>query len=126
CGLARLLLSDRDLRGAVEVVQATMARAPFDLRMAALQREIGLALFSERLWEDGEPWLERAVALEPWDPQLASVYRRARRPTYLAPEVHDPASGRMLRRYAAREGDTYIFVIDIVGTCNLRCPTCPV
>jgi MoaA/NifB/PqqE/SkfB family radical SAM enzyme len=31
-----------------------------------------------------------------------------------------------LRRYAAREGDTYIFVIDIVGTCNLRCPTCPV
>src|SRR6266566_91237 len=52
CGLARLLLSERDLRGAVEVVRATMARAPFDLRVAALQREIGLALFSESLWED--------------------------------------------------------------------------
>jgi MoaA/NifB/PqqE/SkfB family radical SAM enzyme len=124
-GLARLLLSD-DLRGAVEVVQAAMVRAPFDLRLAALQREIGLALFSESLWEDAEPWLERAVAVEPWDPSLASAYRRARRPAYLAPEVRDPASGKMLRRYAAREGDTYIFVIDIVGTCNLRCPTCPV
>jgi MoaA/NifB/PqqE/SkfB family radical SAM enzyme len=126
CGLVRLLLSERDLPGAVEVVQVTMARAPFDLRVAALQREIGLALFSERLWEDAEPWLERAVALEPWDQPLASAYRRTRRPAYLAPEVRDPASGRMLRRYSAREGDTYIFVIDIVGTCNLRCPTCPV
>jgi hypothetical protein len=96
CGLARLLLSERDLRGAVEVVRATMVRAPFDLRVAALQREIGLALFSESLWEDAEPWLERAVALEPWDPSLVSACQRVRHPAYVPPEVCDLASGKML------------------------------
>jgi tetratricopeptide (TPR) repeat protein len=70
CGLVRLLVSERDMRGAVEVVQAAMVRTPLDLRLAALQRGIGLALFGERLWADAEPWLERAVALEPWDPAL--------------------------------------------------------
>ena len=125
-GLARLLLSQRNLRNAAGTLWAATERAPFDLRVSPLQREIALTLYHERLWEDAEPWLERAVALAPWDRPLAAAYARARRPDYLASEIHDPLSGKSLRRYAAREGDTYIFVIDVVGTCNLRCPTCPV
>jgi MoaA/NifB/PqqE/SkfB family radical SAM enzyme len=125
-GLARVLLVTRDLRGAVAAAQAATARAPDDLRLAGVARELGLALYNARLWEDAEPWLARATAAEPWDPVVANAYNRARLPSYLAPEIVDAGSGKSLRRYAAREGDTYIFVIDIVGTCNLRCPTCPV
>lgn len=47
-------------------------------------------------------------------------------PDYLAPEVFDFANGRLLRRYAPREAAGYIYSIDVSGTCNLRCPTCPV
>jgi len=96
CGLVRQLLSERDLRGAAEIAQATMVRTPFDLRVAALQREIGLALFSASLWEDAEPWLQRAVALEPWDPSLISAYQHVRRPACSPPAVRDPAPGKML------------------------------
>jgi MoaA/NifB/PqqE/SkfB family radical SAM enzyme len=124
--LARLLVAEGNLHSAAQIIGAAMARAPFDLGFSSLQREIAIALYNAYLWEDAEPWLERAVSLEPWDQALASAYTRARRPAYLKPEVFDPQLGRTLHRYAAREGDTYIFVVDIVGTCNLRCPTCPV
>jgi MoaA/NifB/PqqE/SkfB family radical SAM enzyme len=124
--LARLLLAGRNLPEAAVVLRAAIARRPFDLRLAVLQRDLGFALYYERLWEDAEPWLAGAVVLEPWDAVLAATRERVRRPAYLKPEISDPASGKMLRRYASREGETYIFVIDIVGTCNLRCPTCPV
>lgn len=125
-GLTRLLLAAADLHAAVAVVEVALARDPDDVRLNALRSEIGLALYYANLWEDAEPWLAAAVEAEPWNSGVAATYRRARRPDYLAPEMFDPQLGRPLRRYAAREGDTYIFVIDIVGTCNLRCPTCPV
>jgi organic radical activating enzyme len=125
-GLIRLLLAAGDLRGAVTVAEAALSHNPEDVRLMAVCSAIGLALYAANLWEDAEPWLARAVTAEPWNASAAAALRRARRPDYLAPEVFDPLLGRALHRYSAREGDTYIFVIDIVGTCNLRCPTCPV
>ena len=125
-GLARLLLAAGNLRGAVTVAEAGLRRNPDDLRLGVLHGDIGLALYRSNLWEDAEPWLARAAELEPWNVGVAAAYRRVRRPDYLAPDVFDPQLGRILRRYSAREGGTYIFVIDIVGACNLRCPTCPV
>lgn len=35
-------------------------------------------------------------------------------------------TGQSLCRYPPYEGDAYIYAIDVAGTCNLRCPTCPV
>ena len=125
-GLVRLLLAAGDLRGAMAVGEDALSRHPDEARLSLLHADIGLALWRARLWEDAEPWLARAAALEPWNTDAAAALRRVRRPDYLAPEVFDPQLGRSLRRYSAREGDTYIFVIDVVGTCNLRCPTCPV
>jgi tetratricopeptide (TPR) repeat protein/organic radical activating enzyme len=47
-------------------------------------------------------------------------------PDYLAPTVFDHANDRLLHRYFPLESDSFIYVIEVAGTCNLRCPTCPV
>lgn len=122
----RLLLSQQKIIEAVAVLEMALSRAPFDIRLLAEQRAIGLALYQAGFWEDAVPWLERASALEPWNPTLTAALARTRRPAYLGPDVIDARTGQPLQRYAAREGSAYIYVIDIVGTCNLRCPTCPV
>jgi MoaA/NifB/PqqE/SkfB family radical SAM enzyme len=124
--LTRLLIAAQDLHAAVEVARSALSSGIHDVRLLTLQGDIGLALYRAHLWEDAEPWLARAVAWEPWNVATTSAYQRARFPDYLAPEIFDPQLSKSLRRYSAREGDSYIFVIDIVGTCNLRCPTCPV
>jgi len=125
-GLTRLLLAAGDLRAAVAVAEAALSRNPDDVGLMRLHGDIGFALYHAHLWEDAEHWLARTTSVEPWNFAAAAAYKRVRRPGYLTPDVFDPQIGRSLRRYSAREGDTYIFVIDIVGTCNLRCPTCPV
>jgi MoaA/NifB/PqqE/SkfB family radical SAM enzyme len=124
--LVALLLSQEKLEEAVTLAEQTLAAAPYDPLLLDLYRQVGLALFHRWFWEDALPWLERAAALEPWDSALAALVERARPRDYLAPEVEDRSLGRVLRRYSPREGAGYIYVIDIVGTCNLRCPTCPV
>ncbi len=124
--LAELALERGGLDEAVGLAERALAAAPDDALLLPLYRAIGLTLFHQWFWEDALPWLERAVALEPWDMALAECLDHARPRDYLAPEVLDPLLGRVLRRYSPREGRAYIYVIDIVGTCNLRCPTCPV
>jgi MoaA/NifB/PqqE/SkfB family radical SAM enzyme len=125
-GLARLLLKRQDLPGAIAALRPAADAAPHDPALFTAYREFGFALYRAWHWEDAAPWLDRAAALAPWDQALAALRARIRRPAWLAPEVHDPQLGRTLRRHAPRETDGYSFVIDIVGTCNLRCPTCPV
>jgi pyruvate-formate lyase-activating enzyme len=125
-GLARLLLQRNKLHEAVAVLQPAAQAAPHNPALFTAYRQLGLALHRAWYWEDAIPWLERATALEPWDSALSALLARLRRPAYLAPTIHDPRLGRALARYAPRETDSYSFVIDIVGTCNLRCPTCPV
>lgn len=91
---------------------------------------VGLTLVRHGCWEDALPWLGRAAARLPDDhPARAEVLhwqQRTQPRAYLAPEVWDPLQQRSLRRHAPRESATYVYAIDVVGTCNLRCPTCPV
>lgn len=124
--LARLYLDQRDLAAAVGLLEKASPLAPYDLPLAGLRRDAAMALYASNLWEKAADWLADAARLEPWDTVLARAARRTQRPDYLQPAIVDPISGRELARYAAREGESYVFVIEIVGTCNLRCPTCPV
>ena len=124
--LILLLLAQQHLLEAHDLLAAGLARAPRDLGLLALQRVLGIELYRANLWEDAEPWLQAAASLEPWDRVTAGVLERVRRPDWLSPWVDDPQTGRRLTRYAAREGAAYIYTIDVAGTCNLRCPSCPV
>lgn len=51
-------------------------------------------------------------------------------PSYLQPlspaRLNNNNQVRQLRRYHPIENSRYVYAIDIVGGCNLRCPSCPV
>jgi tetratricopeptide (TPR) repeat protein len=78
CGLVKLLLDQRSLVEAIEALEGCLRLEPFNVRLLAEQRRIGLALYNENLWEDAEQWLRKALELEPWDFALASAYSRVR------------------------------------------------
>jgi len=83
CGLVTLLLDQRLLAEAIQTLEGCLRRNPFNLRLLAQQRRIGLALYNEKLWEDAEPWLQKALELEPWDVILVNAYSCVRRPANL-------------------------------------------
>ena len=64
CGLVALLLDRRSLPEAIETLEACLRRKPFNVRLLAEQRRIGLALYNESLWQQAEPWLRKALELE--------------------------------------------------------------
>jgi pyruvate-formate lyase-activating enzyme len=124
--MIQTLLAEGRFAEAIAGADAAMAAAPWDTRLAGLPRMLGDTLFAVGLWEDAAPWLARAAWIEPWDSDLAERAARARLPSWLAPDRDDPGLGRPLKRYAPRESGAYTYVVEVVGTCNLRCPTCPV
>ncbi len=120
------LLAAGRFRSAVAAATRLQATRRFDTALVTLPRLVGEALFAAGLWRDAEAWLAAAVAVEPWDTALAKRHEQCRLPGWLAPEWLDHETGRRLRRHPPREGRAYSYTVDVVGTCNLRCPSCPV
>lgn len=124
--LGTLLLGRGEVAEAAVLIARALGEAPRHPLRAETVRALALALFRAGHWEIARPWLEEARLGAPLDAELDLAWSRARAPAWLEPEVHDPQLGETLRRGAPREAGTYVYTIDIVGTCNLRCPTCPV
>lgn len=60
-------------------------------------------------------------------PNNAQVLQQAVEiPAHINPTRYDGILNRELERYRPIESRHYVYAIDIVGGCNLRCPTCPV
>ena len=78
-GLVRLRLELRDAVAAAVLLSRALAENPFDLRLLAAQRAVGLALFDQSRWNDADPWLRSAAELEPWDRVLTEAHGRVRR-----------------------------------------------
>lgn len=87
---------------------------------------IAMTLFRQGHWEVAGPWLLIACQKNPNNIELKTALNRVMPRDYLTPEIYDAQLERNLKRYSPRESATYIYAIDIVGNCNLRCPTCPV
>lgn len=128
---ARLRLALLDLergrwsKAAAGLAQA-LAEAPRHPERPNAVRALGLALARQGYREAARPWLEEALIQFGEDRAVQQAWQRSRAPAWLAPEVYDPVQQRSFFRAAPREGSSYIYTIDIVGTCNLRCPSCPV
>jgi len=91
CGLVTLLLDQRFLAEAMQTLEGCLRRNPFNLRLLAQQRRVGLALYNEKLWEDAEPWLQKALELEPWDVTLVNAHSCVHRPA----DLKDDAVGKI-------------------------------
>lgn len=124
--LGMVLIGLGHLRRGVELVEQVMMQHPDDVGRAASYREIGLVLFHQGYWEQARPWLERAAPYFSDDRELRRAIVRTAPRGYLAPEIYDPVAGEVLARYAPREAEHYVYVVEIVSACNLSCPSCPV
>lgn len=93
--------------------------------LAQTFREVGLTLYRHQYWELARQWLEEAVVRNGHDMEAFEILQRVRPRSYLAPEIFDPLAGQVLKRYSPRESATYVYTIEVSGTCNLRCPSCP-
>jgi len=119
-------LAQGRLAEAERLIARAAAAYPGHPELARSVRDLGLALFRAGFWESAGPWLERALGHDPRDAEVRSAAGRARPREYLSPEAFDAVSGRILHRAPPRESGSYVYAIDVVGTCNLKCPTCPV
>lgn len=111
---------------AVSMIERALLLAPKEETLKGTVRTLGLTLHGYGLWEEALPWLRQVVENNPADSEVSAILERITARDYLEPEIYDPLQKAVLRRYSPREADSYIYTIDIVGTCNLRCPTCPV
>ena len=124
--LAIVQLHRGQMKPAVALMEAVFAASNDGAALQGTAKAMAMALYQQQYWEQAKPWLLRAVQQNPDDHELARVLERISARTYLAPEVYDAAEDKTLLRFSPREASSYVYSIDIVGTCNLRCPSCPV
>lgn len=115
---AMVALDQADLPTAHRHATRLAALAPTDPSLPSLSAELGVELARTGHFEDAAPWLAQAPADHP---------DAARWRAHVAPPDWLPRtlpSG--LQPFTPRESRRYVWTFDVVGTCNLACPTCPV
>lgn len=120
------LAGSGQIRSGLDQLRQALTQPLTPLTQAEVLMIAGGVLLQEGHPELARGWYEQAAALDPGNPQVRRGLEGCRMPGYLAPEVFSPAQGKTLLRHPPREASRYIYTIDIVGTCNLRCPSCPV
>lgn len=71
-------------------------------------------------------WLRYILTIEPQCTEAQDLIDAIKLPPYLDTYAFDQEEQRWLKRYHPYEKGNFVYAIDIVGTCNLRCPSCPV
>lgn len=124
--LGIIRLEQGQLADAMALIQGVFDEQPDNPELNGTPSVVGRALYENQHWEAARPWLEKALTINPADAASQFMLERVSPRDYLATEVYDPLASETLLRYSPREAETYIYTIDISGTCNLRCPSCPV
>lgn len=124
--LGNLYLSQGKLKSGVDLIDEVYLENPLDPNLPHSCQALGTILYEKQFWVEAEKWLQRALYFFPADTRLQWMLNRVKPRSYLAPEVYDPLRKRILTRASPKEANTYIYTLDIAGTCNLRCPSCPV
>ncbi len=124
--LGIILLNRGQLDSGLSLIQGVYDENPDHPELTDTFSVVGNILFENNHWEAAQPWLALAAKVHPENQQVKQLLSRVAPRDYLQPEFYDPLAEQTLARYSPREADTYIYTIDISGTCNLRCPSCPV
>lgn len=83
-------------------------------------------LLSRQYREHARAFLEELQGMGILVPDFETKLNALKIPAYLNPSAYDYQLGKSLGRFSPTESNKYVYAIDIVGGCNLRCPTCPV
>ena len=124
--LGIVLLEQKKFKSAISHLSEALLLDRRNPQTTSTYRNVGLKLFYANLWESALPWLKEALQRNPSDQETRHAINRALPRTHLKPEIHDIGSNKVRLRYSPREASEFVYAIDIVGTCNLKCPTCPV
>lgn len=114
-----------------DALSAMQKAAALSAHDAEAHANLGFILKELGRLDEANASCRQALALKPDDAAARATLKDTLRlqglpPDYLAPEIFDAANGRVLKRYFPLESDCFVYVIDVTGTCNLRCPSCPV
>lgn len=125
-GLGAILLLGGSLEGLGLIKESLLMPSDpnFDRVLAA---DSALAtLLSRQYREHARLFLEELIGLGVQVPDFEAKLNALRIPAYLDVMAYDQQLGKRLGRFSPIESNKYVYAIDIVGGCNLRCPTCPV
>lgn len=125
-GMAIILLSRADLSGYDYAQQAIFTEVPSSLDRSQAADAIISALLHTRYQDLARDFLQDCLTHAIPLPRLEAFKKATSLPSHLAPSAFDSQLQQTLLRYHPMESSRYVYAIDIVGGCNLRCPTCPV
>jgi pyruvate-formate lyase-activating enzyme len=124
--LGMALLGQGELQEGEALVKQFWTQDPGNTNTRGTPEIVASILLQHGYREQARYWLRIAISLAPHNKQLREAWQQCQPPDYLSPEIFDPVCEETLLRYAPRESNGYLYAIDIVGTCNLKCPSCPV
>lgn len=125
-GIGFIKLTQGDISGLNFCKKSIIDLTHPDLDKALASESVLQTLIHLRQQDAAKKFLEECIANKiPINNQLHFVdYLRL--PSHLAQSKFDQQMQQQLDRYIPMESNRYVYAIDIVGGCNLRCPTCPV
>lgn len=126
CNLGVLHSKKGTFGEAIRLISRIKLSHPNSARFIDAYRELGVNLYLKGYKNQALEWLNLVIELNPEDLGVKKLIEELTIPEYLTPYAHDHAQGKWLKRYSPYEKNNYIYAIDVVGTCNLRCPSCPV
>lgn len=124
--LGMLRIRRGDIQGERDIEHALRQDKQRVLDSAKSFEAIIYSLISIGYKKHAHRWLTRARSEGLRFESMPALSKELDLPHYLEPSVSIPETGIVLERYAPFESKQYVFAIETVGGCNLRCPTCPV
>jgi len=124
--LGTLLLRRSDLRGNEFVKDALGQDSANEIDLSRAVELVAQILISNSYKKKAGEWLEYAERNKINFPTIAELKRQVDIPPHLEKLIYSSAQKKELERYHPIESSSYVYAIDVVGGCNLRCPTCPV
>lgn len=125
-GVASIKLELGDISGFPIALQCLTSPRESSLEKPLAADSLVRALLRHQYQDHAKKFLDACAENGIVLPNGEAFYAATHLPDYLAPTHYDPHAERELERYRPIESPHYVYAIDIVGGCNLRCPTCPV
>ena len=125
-GVGSIYLSRGQLSGYEIAKQAIFSEQSSPLNIVMAAESVVVLLLQYQYQDHARQFLSECEARKIHSPKISDLCRTVQIPEYLQITAFDQQLNQTLERYHPIESSHYVYAIDIVGGCNLRCPTCPV